>query len=40
MTYLRRPSTYVIAAVAILAYTWVWPMLRGAYSRPASQSGS
>jgi hypothetical protein len=37
MSYLRRPSTYVIAVVAILAYTWVYPMLRGMYSRPAQQ---
>ena len=34
MTYLRRPSTYVIAAVAILAYTWLLPMVRGLYSKP------
>lgn len=38
MSYLRRPSTYVIAAIAIVAYTWVWPMVSGLYRRPASGS--
>ena len=38
MTYLRRPSTYVIAAVAIGLYLFVWPMVRGLTA--PKQSGS
>jgi hypothetical protein len=33
VTYLRKPSTYVIGAVAIIAYMWVWPMLSGMFMR-------
>ncbi len=38
MRYLRQPSTYVIAAVAILLWSYVGPMALGAFRRPAAGS--
>lgn len=29
MHYLKKPSTYVIGAAAIVLYMWVWPMVAG-----------
>lgn len=37
MSYLRRPSTYVIAVIAIVGYMFVWPMVSGVF-RGGSQS--
>jgi hypothetical protein len=39
VTYLRKPSTYVIAAVAIVAYMWVWPMVSRVFARGGSGDG-
>jgi hypothetical protein len=41
VSYLKKPSTYVIGAVAIVAYLWLLPMVTGALrSRSGSGDGS
>ncbi len=40
MTYLRRPSTYVIGAVAIVLWIWVIPMFSGYLGGRKAQGGS
>lgn len=39
MQYLKKPSTYVIGAVAIFVYLWVWPRVSGGLSSVGKGDG-